>query len=322
MTAAGAFIEALGGAANLVDVDACTTRLRLVVADQNAVNVRCAEAPRRARHRAALANALQVVLGPIADQVAGEIRAGLHATARRHGAALRSSQRCRAQPAIRPCPEMRTGLLDARIRCVADGEDARRTGRPLRTSAMSRRPPSSRARASRIRQRRQRARAAGAGDCAASHDRQPVVVHLLIGPRRDAALRSADLASLSRLAKRSQRSPALNRAPRAGKTARHRHSQQHQRVRARRAARQLLGRRSPARPRAFGGHETHRAARAQPRDEAARAFHARPHAHGGGRALPAAFRALRGRARRDVRAGHERGRARSPGTCASRRPPP
>ncbi len=32
------FIEALGGAANLASVDACTTRLRLVVADQGAVN--------------------------------------------------------------------------------------------------------------------------------------------------------------------------------------------------------------------------------------------------------------------------------------------
>src|ERR1700722_6387956 len=32
------FIEALGGAANLTSVDACTTRLRLVVADQGAIN--------------------------------------------------------------------------------------------------------------------------------------------------------------------------------------------------------------------------------------------------------------------------------------------
>ena len=34
----GAFVAALGGAANLVSVDACTTRLRLIVADQQAID--------------------------------------------------------------------------------------------------------------------------------------------------------------------------------------------------------------------------------------------------------------------------------------------
>jgi PTS system N-acetylglucosamine-specific IIC component len=33
-----AFVRALGGAANLVSVDACTTRLRLVVADQKVID--------------------------------------------------------------------------------------------------------------------------------------------------------------------------------------------------------------------------------------------------------------------------------------------
>jgi PTS system N-acetylglucosamine-specific IIC component len=78
---AGAFIKALGGAGNLVTVDACTTRLRLVVTNQDAVNV---EALKRLGARGVVrpsANALQVVLGPIADQVAGDIRAGLHAQA-------------------------------------------------------------------------------------------------------------------------------------------------------------------------------------------------------------------------------------------------
>jgi N-acetylglucosamine PTS system EIICBA or EIICB component len=76
---AKAFIGALGGARNLVTVDACTTRLRLVVADQSAVNEAAL------RHLGArgvvrpAANSLQVVLGPIADQVAGDIRAALHA---------------------------------------------------------------------------------------------------------------------------------------------------------------------------------------------------------------------------------------------------
>jgi PTS system N-acetylglucosamine-specific IIC component len=73
-----AFIRALGGAANIVSVDACTTRLRLNVASQEAVDV---EALKQLGVRGLVrpsANALQVVLGPIADQVAGEIRRGLH----------------------------------------------------------------------------------------------------------------------------------------------------------------------------------------------------------------------------------------------------
>jgi PTS system N-acetylglucosamine-specific IIC component len=74
---AQAFVKALGGAANLVSVDACTTRLRLVVADQSAVSV---DALKQLGSRGVVrpsANALQVVLGPIADQVAGDIRAAL-----------------------------------------------------------------------------------------------------------------------------------------------------------------------------------------------------------------------------------------------------
>jgi PTS system N-acetylglucosamine-specific IIC component len=74
---AGALIAALGGAGNLVSVDACTTRLRLEVANQAAVN----EAALKALGARGLvrpsATSLQVVLGPIADQVAGELRAAL-----------------------------------------------------------------------------------------------------------------------------------------------------------------------------------------------------------------------------------------------------
>jgi PTS system N-acetylglucosamine-specific IIC component len=72
------FIRALGGAGNLTSVDACTTRLRLIVADQSAVDV---DALKQLGARGVVrpsANALQVVLGPIADQVAGDIRAALH----------------------------------------------------------------------------------------------------------------------------------------------------------------------------------------------------------------------------------------------------
>jgi PTS system N-acetylglucosamine-specific IIC component len=69
-----AFATALGGRQNLVSVDACTTRLRLVLADPAGVD----EARLRALGARGLVrpsqNTLQVVLGPIADQVAGEIR--------------------------------------------------------------------------------------------------------------------------------------------------------------------------------------------------------------------------------------------------------
>jgi len=70
-----AFLRALGGARNLTTIDACTTRLRLVLAEPSTVD----EAQLRALGARGLvrpsAATLQVVLGPIADQVAGEIRA-------------------------------------------------------------------------------------------------------------------------------------------------------------------------------------------------------------------------------------------------------
>lgn len=76
-----AFLTALGGAANLSEVDACTTRLRLVLADNEAVDEAALE---RLGSRGLLrpsARGLQVVLGPIADQVADEIRAAVRAPA-------------------------------------------------------------------------------------------------------------------------------------------------------------------------------------------------------------------------------------------------
>jgi N-acetylglucosamine PTS system EIICBA or EIICB component len=77
---ARAWIAALGGAANLKSVDACTTRLRLTVADQSALDT---DALRQLGARGVVrpaAGVLQVVVGTIADQVAGEIRGALHTT--------------------------------------------------------------------------------------------------------------------------------------------------------------------------------------------------------------------------------------------------
>jgi PTS system N-acetylglucosamine-specific IIC component len=74
---AAAYITALGGAANLQNVDACTTRLRLQIADRNAVD---GDALKRLGASGTVqlsAQALQVVVGPVADQLAGDIRAEL-----------------------------------------------------------------------------------------------------------------------------------------------------------------------------------------------------------------------------------------------------
>jgi len=90
-----AFAAALGGSANLVTVDACTTRLRLVLADPAAVD----EAALRGLGARGLVRpsqtTLQVVLGPIADQVAGEIRGAASLGAAKAPAAV-------AAPAARP----------------------------------------------------------------------------------------------------------------------------------------------------------------------------------------------------------------------------
>jgi PTS system N-acetylglucosamine-specific IIC component len=74
---ADGYIGALGGAANLRSIDACTTRLRLELVDRERVD------KERLRMLGASgtvnigAHGMQVVVGPIADQVAGEIRARL-----------------------------------------------------------------------------------------------------------------------------------------------------------------------------------------------------------------------------------------------------
>ena len=69
------FLIALGGAANLASVDACTTRLRLIVTGEGVVDEPRLKALGAMGVVRPSERALQVVLGPIADQVASEIRA-------------------------------------------------------------------------------------------------------------------------------------------------------------------------------------------------------------------------------------------------------
>jgi N-acetylglucosamine PTS system EIICBA or EIICB component len=64
-----------------VSVDACTTRLRLLVADQAAVDEGALKQLGVRGLVRPSANTLQVVVGTMADQVAGEIRSALHGAA-------------------------------------------------------------------------------------------------------------------------------------------------------------------------------------------------------------------------------------------------
>jgi N-acetylglucosamine PTS system EIICBA or EIICB component len=74
---ARAFITALGGARNLVTVDACTTRLRLTVADNTVIDEATLKQLGARGIVRPSATELQIILGPVADQVAGDIRDGL-----------------------------------------------------------------------------------------------------------------------------------------------------------------------------------------------------------------------------------------------------
>ncbi|MGQ0384886.1 MAG: N-acetylglucosamine-specific PTS transporter subunit IIBC [Gammaproteobacteria bacterium] len=76
---AAAWIAALGGTGNVREVDACMTRLRVTVADAARVD----EAALRSLGARGIvrlgADALQVVVGPVADQLAAGVRRGLKA---------------------------------------------------------------------------------------------------------------------------------------------------------------------------------------------------------------------------------------------------
>uniref|UniRef100_UPI0035CB58B1 N-acetylglucosamine-specific PTS transporter subunit IIBC n=1 Tax=uncultured Sphingomonas sp. TaxID=158754 RepID=UPI0035CB58B1 len=73
-TRAEQFIAALGGRANLTTIDACTTRLRLIVQDQAAVDE---TALKRLGARGVIRPSerdLQIIIGPTADHLAREMR--------------------------------------------------------------------------------------------------------------------------------------------------------------------------------------------------------------------------------------------------------
>ncbi|MGN8125604.1 N-acetylglucosamine-specific PTS transporter subunit IIBC [Pseudomonas sp. 22082] len=80
---AAAYMKALGGAENLVTVGACTTRLRLEMVDRN----KASDADLKALGAMAVVRpgkggSLQVVVGPMADSIADEIRLAMPALGR------------------------------------------------------------------------------------------------------------------------------------------------------------------------------------------------------------------------------------------------
>ncbi|WP_085715797.1 N-acetylglucosamine-specific PTS transporter subunit IIBC [Pseudomonas sp. B28(2017)] len=80
---AGAYIKALGGAENLITIGACTTRLRLDMVDRN----KASDADLKALGAMAVVRpgkggSLQVVVGPMADAIADEIRLAMPALGR------------------------------------------------------------------------------------------------------------------------------------------------------------------------------------------------------------------------------------------------
>jgi len=76
-TPALGWVRALGGAANLRTVEACTTRLRLVLGDVSRIDEPALKSLGSRGVLKLAEGAVQVVVGPVADQLASEIRAAL-----------------------------------------------------------------------------------------------------------------------------------------------------------------------------------------------------------------------------------------------------
>jgi N-acetylglucosamine PTS system EIICBA or EIICB component len=99
---ARAFVTALGGAGNLTEVAACTTRLRLRLVDNQAVDEAMLKRLGARGILRSTTQGLQVVLGPTADQVAGEIRAALRPDAPSGAPSAESSGAQPTVPSVAP----------------------------------------------------------------------------------------------------------------------------------------------------------------------------------------------------------------------------
>lgn len=117
-----AFVRALGGSANLIEVGACTTRLRLIVADQGAVDDTALKGLGAHGILRPSDRALQVVLGPIADVVAVEIR---DASAKGDSAGSAPTPAAAAQASVTLAPQLLEALGGAGNVVAASLHDSR-----------------------------------------------------------------------------------------------------------------------------------------------------------------------------------------------------
>jgi len=115
---AAGFLAALGGAGNLASIDACTTRLRLVLDDPGKVDEAALKALGAVGVVRPSAKTLQVVLGPVADQVAGEMR---------DAAALRPAV-APTTPAPPPAPRPEPADVDAWLAALGGCDNLKACG--------------------------------------------------------------------------------------------------------------------------------------------------------------------------------------------------
>jgi PTS system N-acetylglucosamine-specific IIC component len=101
------WVRALGDAANLRAVEACTTRLRLTVTDQNRIDEAALKALGSRGVLRLADGAVQVVVGPIADQLASDIRAALR------GRSAVPEPGVAARPAAAPASSSATPITSA-----------------------------------------------------------------------------------------------------------------------------------------------------------------------------------------------------------------
>jgi len=114
-----AIAAALGGAANIRSVDACTTRLRLVLVDNGIADEARLKALGARGVLKLQAGGLQVVLGPIADQVAAEVRAAVGSGVAAPAPVAVPVPAAEAVAARGDTGAIRTALAGARVRAVA-----------------------------------------------------------------------------------------------------------------------------------------------------------------------------------------------------------
>ncbi|WP_428968371.1 N-acetylglucosamine-specific PTS transporter subunit IIBC [Sphingomonas sp. Xoc002] len=115
------FVAAMGGSTNLSEIAACTTRLRLIVVDPGQVDE---PALKRLGARGILrpsASGVQVVLGPIADAVAMEMRAAVESGP--IAATTRAAAPVTAAPVQEVAAKAQTSLPDTLVRAMGGADN-------------------------------------------------------------------------------------------------------------------------------------------------------------------------------------------------------